>query len=108
MIPFELSEGTVFADDFRVAEPLARGGMGAVYLAHDADTGHRYAIKALSFEATPRAVARFQREGQAQAAADAHPNVARVRGTGQALGHYYLVMDLLPGGDLGKRLRRGG
>jgi formylglycine-generating enzyme required for sulfatase activity len=81
--------------------------MGVVFLGEDPSTGAQYAVKAMSLAASDLAVERFRREGQAQAAVDDHPNVLRVRSTGEAFGCLYLVLDLATGGDLEQRLRRG-
>jgi hypothetical protein len=94
-------------DGYRLLDVLGRGGMGIVYLAEDTRSGTRYALKALLEGASERVVERFRREGIAQARVDAHPNVVRVRSSGEALGRPYLVMDLATGGDLAGRLREG-
>src|SRR5690606_8660426 len=49
----------------------------------------------------------FRREGRAQAAADAHPNVVRVHASEEQDGVLYLAMDLAAGGDLARRIARG-
>ncbi len=90
-----------------LGERLGEGGMGAVFLA-EGQGGARRAVKVLAGGAEPTLVERFQREGQAQAATDGHPNVARVYGTGEAHGRRYLVLELIEGGDLDRRLNREG
>ncbi len=41
----ELTEGQVFAGQFRVVKPLAQGGMGAVYVVEQLSTGKKRALK---------------------------------------------------------------
>jgi serine/threonine protein kinase len=93
--------------EFTLLDKLGQGSMGVVYFCEHVETRGRYALKALSAQASSVLVKRFEREGQAQAAVDAHPNVLRVHSAGQAGGYRYLVMDLAEGGDLEVRLRGG-
>ncbi|MGE0713387.1 MAG: bifunctional serine/threonine-protein kinase/formylglycine-generating enzyme family protein [Planctomycetota bacterium] len=88
-------------------EKLGQGGMGTVFLAEHPATGTRYAVKVLARDATARALARFEREGVAQAAADLHPNVLRVHSAGRLGERPYLVMAFAAGGSLAARLERG-
>ena len=101
----ELPPGTTFGP-YVLGKRLGVGGMGAVYAASDGNA--QVAIKFLSLGADPEDLARFEREAEAHARVDAHPNVARVHSAGVHLGQAYLVMDLLPGGDLESRLLRTG
>lgn len=94
-------------DQFQLVRQLGSGGMGTVYLARDPRTGAEVAIKGLSLGADPELLLRFQREGEAQARVDAHPNVIRVHSAGHAKGRAYIVMDVALGGDLEDRIRRG-
>jgi serine/threonine protein kinase len=94
-------------DDYVLGEKLGEGGMGVVFAATHVSTGAPRALKAISGQADPELLLRFQREGQAQAAVDAHPNVVRVHAAGQAAGRHYLVLDLATGGDLKRRLDQG-
>jgi len=94
-------------DRYRILGRLGAGGMGVVYRAQDLETGASYALKTLPTSADPELVERFRREGEAQARADAHPNVVRIHSGGTALDHHYLVMDLATGGDLSELLRQG-
>ena len=93
--------------EFVLRTKLGQGGMGVVYLGEHLASGQQVAVKALSLDADDALIARFEREGRAQAAVDRHPNVVRIHFAGQAWGHLYLVMDLATGGDLKDRLKRG-
>jgi serine/threonine-protein kinase len=81
--------------------------MGVVYEAEAMSGGERFAVKILDREHTrdDRVVARFAREGRAASAAQSE-HIVRVLDGGTEAGCPYLVMELLPGEDLGKRLRR--
>ncbi|MBL4849814.1 MAG: protein kinase [Planctomycetes bacterium] len=81
--------------------------MGVVYAARTAE-GRQVAIKVLVDLNEAQALLRFQREAEAHACVDAHPNVARIHAAGEHEGRPYLVMDLLSGGDLEERLKTTG
>ncbi len=104
--PSDLSPGQRI-EHLVIERKLGAGGMGAIYVALDEQTGARYAVKILPPGATAEDMLRFGREGIAQAAADQHPNVVRIHRSGQVAGHAYLVMDLATGGDLKSRLANG-
>src|SRR5690606_3642118 len=60
---------------YRILRRLGRGGMGAVYLAHDTLLGRNVALKVPHFDrdAAPEVLERFEREARAAATFD-HPN----------------------------------
>ncbi|MBX3467684.1 MAG: protein kinase [Planctomycetes bacterium] len=95
--------------DHELVRPLGQGGMGAVWVARHLPTGAERALKLLMFDdgINPQALARFRREGQAQASGSAHPNVLRVLSAGEDADVAYLVMELASGGDLKARLKHG-
>ncbi len=94
-------------DRFVLEKELGAGGMGVVYQARDVESGAAYALKTIMANADPELILRFQREGEAQARADSHPNVVKVHSAGIENGRHYLVMDLASGGDLAQRLKAG-
>lgn len=101
--------GTVLGS-YRVEEPLGRGGMGAVFAARHLRTGRRYAVKTILAgpNASEAAIRRFEREATA-ASALGHPGIVQVHDFDQAPGgHFYLVMDLLEGETLDKRIESKG
>jgi serine/threonine-protein kinase len=94
---------------FRVTDILGEGGMGVVFKAMDTDSGREVALKVLHPTAfSPSNVRRFRREGRA-AYALRHPNICEVFGHGTlADGSPYIVMELLSGETLRKRLHSVG
>ena len=93
---------------YRLVRRIAAGGMGEVWEADDTVLGRRVALKFLVAElaADDRATRRFVREARATARL-AHPNVARVYDFGRDGGAPFLVMELLEGETLARRLADG-
>jgi len=79
--------------------------MGAVYECRHTETGERFAIKVLSPElaAVPAARARFLKEARLTARVS-HPHIVHVTDVGEDAGRSYLVMPMLEGEDLARRL----
>lgn len=95
---------------YRVDRVLGRGGMGAVYQAHDVRLDRDVAIKVVRAELLDRseARARFRREAQIVARLQ-HPGIVSVHDYGTfADGSAFLVMELVRGEDLRGVLRREG
>jgi hypothetical protein len=90
---------------YRIEGFLSEGAMGAVYRAHNIVTDTDVAIKQmLASEHT----ARFEIEARLLAQLK-HPRVVEVLDHFQdANGVYYIVMELVPGSDLGKMLEQRG
>lgn len=88
---------------------VGRGGMGAVFLAHDEVLKGRRALKVLdpALMARPEARARFRTEAIAMSQLN-HPNVIRVFDQGQEGLTSYIVMEYVAGGSLRSFLRRTG
>jgi hypothetical protein len=95
-----LESGT-FVGNYRIEGMLGRGGMATVYSARHAELGRQVAVKVISGElsADPEFVARFRREGRAQASLD-HPHVTTVYEAGESEHGLYLAMRLVPGSTL--------
>ncbi|HEX7878914.1 MAG TPA: protein kinase [Candidatus Eisenbacteria bacterium] len=93
---------------FRIDEEIGAGGMGVVYRAHDEKLGRAVAIKVLPerVAADPERLARFDREARLLASLN-HPNVAILHGLDQDGDTRFLVMELVGGESLEKRLRNG-
>jgi len=100
--------GPVRIGAYEVLRELARGGMGAVYVARHTDLEREVAIKVLlQADAPATHVERFLREARATARLR-HPNVVPVHELGEEGGRSFIVMDLVPGESLAARVRREG
>ena len=98
----EPSEGELIAGKYRVERTLARGGMGAVYLARHVELDERVALKMMLPEAAknPDAVTRFMREARAAVKIKSQ-HVVRVTDVGMLeSGLPYMAMEYLEGADL--------
>jgi eukaryotic-like serine/threonine-protein kinase len=95
---------------FRVIEPLATGGMGAVYRGLDAHLGRHVALKfPLPGQRLDHQIReRFLREARAVGALD-HPNICSIYEAGETEdGQLFLVMPLYEGETLKARIAREG
>jgi hypothetical protein len=99
----------VVADRFELLAPIGSGGVAEVHRARDRRSGAPVALKRLLPQLTAdRAVSRrFLREAEAARALE-HPGIVRVLEAGEADGRPYLVMELVEGEDLRRRLDREG
>jgi serine/threonine protein kinase len=90
-----------------VIAALGVGGMGEVYRAKDTKLGREVAIKILpdTFTHDPERLARFRREAQVLAALN-HPHIAQIYGLEEANGTQFLVLELVDGESLDKRIAR--
>ncbi len=85
---------------YRITGELGRGGMGAVYRAHDKALQRDAAIKmVLPGQATPNSRRRFLREAAAIARCD-HPGIIKVYSFGEHGGLPYMVMEYVDGKPL--------
>ncbi|MBL4685431.1 MAG: protein kinase, partial [Nannocystaceae bacterium] len=85
---------------YRVIEEVGRGGMGVVFSAEDELLCRTVAIKVLRPTlGVDRDGGRLLREARAMATVQ-HPNVVAVHDMGVHDGRVFVVMDLLPDGDL--------
>lgn len=85
-------------DGYKIQSLLGRGGMGAVYKAQK--NGADYALKLMLNYRSELDYKRFEREAQAVAAVDLHPNIARIHHFGRCAGNAYMVFDYIEGGSL--------
>ena len=90
---------------YRIEGEIARGGMGVVYRARD-PAGEPVALKVLHTP-SPQAARRFEREVHALLQLD-HPNLVRLRQVGEIGGRAFMVMDLVVGESLERRLAATG
>jgi serine/threonine-protein kinase len=87
---------------------IGKGGMGEVYRAKDTNLGRDVALKVLppSFTSDPERVARFRREAQVLASLN-HPHIGAIYGLEEANSTQLLVLELVEGESLDKRIARG-
>ena len=103
--------GTTFGP-YQVVSKLGEGGMGEVYRARDTRLKRDVALKLLpaSCASDPDRLARFQREAEVLASLN-HPHIAHLYGVEQAPDQpgapQALIMELVEGEDLSRRLARG-
>ena len=102
-----LAPGTRLAT-YEILSLLGSGGMGEVYRAKDTKLGRHVALKILpvTFTNDPDRLARFRREAQVLASLN-HPHIAQIYGLDEANGTQFLVLELVDGESLDKRIARG-
>ncbi len=106
--PLQLVGRTV--SHFRIIEPIAAGGMGIVYRAHDTRLGRDVALKLplASHQIDEQGRARFLKEAHAAGALD-HPNLCSVYEVGESDdGRLFFAMALYAGESLKSRIAREG
>jgi len=105
-----MEPGQQISTNLRLVRILGQGGMGSVWIADHLSLGTQVAVKVMSraVSAEPMFVERFRREAAAAAQLKS-PHVAQVFDHGvSAGGEPFIVMELLEGEDLGKRIERTG
>lgn len=109
MPDFSAELATALAPDYTLERELGRGGMGAVYLAHDTKLDRQVAIKALppEYAVRPELRERFLRETRT-AASFSHPNIVPVHGVEDRQQILCFVMGFVDGETLSQRVRRSG
>jgi eukaryotic-like serine/threonine-protein kinase len=94
--------GDLVADKYELQRPIARGGMGAVWVAQNRNTERRVAIKFMLPElaTSPDTIQRFFREAKASARID-HPSIVDVLDLGTLEDNTpFMVMEFLEGRSL--------
>ena len=93
---------------YEVTAQIGAGGTGHVFRATDTKLKRQVAIKILppSLAAEHDRLARFQREAEVLASLN-HPHIAGIYGLEESDGVFALVMELVDGEDLSKRIARG-
>lgn len=97
---------------YELRRQLGEGGMGTVWEAFDPNLGRRVALKTIKPELAVEAdsMQRFAREARAVAALGGHPNIVAVYDfitDDQRRQTSYIVMELVDGESLEKRMLRG-
>src|ERR687890_1895088 len=100
-----LATGVTLQQRYRVIRPLGRGGMGAVYEAFDERLSRTVALKETSVE-TEELRRAFGREARLLANLR-HPALPKVLDHFEEGGGLFLVMEFIPGDDLGRLLELG-
>jgi serine/threonine-protein kinase len=106
-----LHDGTIFAGRYRIVRCIARGGMGEVYEVVHLETERRRALKVMLPHVlqSDELRERFKREARVAAHIESEFIVDVFdAGVDEATEMPFLVMELLRGEELGKRLRRVG
>src|SRR5829696_3770221 len=95
--------------EYEIQRELGRGGMAAVYLAHDLALDRRVAIKVMSpaLLSGEGMVARFQREAITVAKLD-HPNIITIHAVRQREELHFLVLKFVEGRSLESILEASG
>ena len=104
-LPGDELKDRVLGGRYRVARLLGRGGMGAVWVARDEQTGTDVAVKLIkaSLLDDPAALQRFRREMRVMAGLS-HDNIVRGVDAGEDEGVLWLAMELIAGQTLRERL----
>lgn len=92
-----VTDGSLDAGRYALREVLGEGGMGTVYLAHDAELDRDVAVKVLRFPGDADWVERFRQESRVIAALE-HPGIVPVHDAGILPdGRAFYVMTLVRG-----------
>jgi hypothetical protein len=104
-----LAEGSLFAGRYRIARELGRGGVSVVYAAQDTQVGQDVALKLLvpSPATANQTRERMRREVNAVRRLT-HPNIVAVYDFAEDGPYGAVIMELVDGEDLDRRIRRSG
>src|SRR5512140_1715286 len=93
---------------YEIVSPLGAGGMGEVYRARDTRLERDVAVKVLptNLSSDPSLRERLEREAKAVSKL-AHPHICTLYDIGHQDGVDFLVMELVEGETLERRLRKG-
>ena len=102
-----LSDGEMLGP-YEILAPLGKGGMGEVYRALDRKLKREVAVKILpkAFTTNSAAIERLKREARLLASLN-HPNIAAVYELQELEDQCFLVLELVPGKTLSRKLSRG-
>jgi len=95
-----------FIGEYEIIGQLGVGGMGVVYRARQFNLAREVALKLLPEEygRDSEYIERFLREARAAARLN-HPNIVQVYDAGVYEGHYFFVMELIQGRNVGDIIR---
>jgi len=104
-----LAVGSVFAGRYEIGRELGRGGVSVVYAAHDRQVGQDVALKLLVPSPATANTARERMRREVHAVRRlAHPNIVAVFDFVEDGPYGAVVMELVDGEDLDRRVRRAG
>jgi serine/threonine protein kinase len=94
--------------NYEIVDKIGAGGMGEVYRARDTKLNRDVAVKVLPdlFADDTDRLSRFEREARLLAGLN-HPGIGAIYGLEEFEGARYLILELVEGEDLSKRLERG-
>ncbi|GMU44099.1 MAG: hypothetical protein AMXMBFR25_20850 [Lysobacterales bacterium] len=94
--------------NFELTKEIGRGGMSRVYLGRQLQPKREVAIKIVApgTAPDPAFLASLKLEGDTVAGLN-HDNIVTVFACGVVDNHYYLAMEILPGGDLTEKIKKG-
>ena len=100
--------GEVKIDNFTLIRRVGAGAMGEVYLAQEAITNRKVALKLMQqrIHSDPAAMERFRKEIEAVATLE-HANIALFAGHGVYQGMPYMAMEMVDGVELGEFIKGG-
>lgn len=103
------SKTQIHIPGFEIQDEIGRGGMGVVYRAFDQSLKRTVALKCILIGemASQRDLLRFRFEAEAAAGLD-HYAITPVYSFGENNGQPYLIMKMMDGGSLAKRLKENG
>ena len=109
---FNLPEGWLFADQFRILKLFASGAFGDVYSASDTKSNVNVAIKVVDFSEHPSLEDRFRKEASILATIS-HPNIMRLISVGDATDAdgravWYMATELISGRTVWNRVQKEG
>ncbi|HEX6044944.1 MAG TPA: serine/threonine-protein kinase, partial [Pyrinomonadaceae bacterium] len=92
---------------YEIRSLLGAGGMGEVYLAHDASLNRRIALKVLPFEVASDQdrMRRFKQEAISAASLN-HPSIAHIYEIGEADGLNFIAMEYVEGSTLRAKIHQ--
>ena len=104
-----LTAGQTIGINYRLVEPIGRGGMGELWAAEQRSLSRRVALKFIQEQALASEAhrARFAREARLLASLS-DPHIVQVFDSGVHQGSPWMAMELLEGEDLGDLLLRRG
>lgn len=99
-----MSEEFLDIPNFKIIKEIGQGGMAKVYLGEQLEPKRKVAIKIVSPSSNdPKILDDLKQEGDTVAQFN-HPNIVTVFACGVVEKHYFLAMEILPGGDLKQKL----